>query len=80
MQKVRDYVHVFEGLWDDPGKCRVRVYRASIPLAPVVSSFGPPVRPSVLLIPIGNQDRFQHTPILYPEARSTMLSKYEAVR
>ena len=27
MQKVQDYVHVFEGLWDDRVKCRVRVYR-----------------------------------------------------
>ena len=27
MQKVQDYVHVFEGLWDESGKCRIRVYK-----------------------------------------------------
>ena len=26
MHQVQDFIHVFEGLWDTPGSCRVRLY------------------------------------------------------
>ena len=27
MQKLRDYVHTFDALWDEQGQCRIRSYR-----------------------------------------------------